>query len=317
MAVTIGTVQAKVLSLVRENNGITCTLDKGLMRVKICMDNMIEVRYTSLPIFPDKPSLVVTNEWKNNPEFSVNEDHGEIVITTSRLKVIINKLSNSVKYIDLNDNIILSEDGSNGKTMTPAAVAGIAVYNCATQFDSPVDESLYGLGCHPEDSLSINYKGRNQNMTIKYMTGAIPVLLSTRGYGLMWDNYSASDFFGAEEANTKFRYVSESGNMIDYYFIYGPDFDNIISAYRVATGEAPMFPKWSFGLFQSQDRYKSQAEVLSVKDNYRKNKSLLTVLYRTGFTGNPMSLDLISSGLRDIPIQKQWSQNCIRQIFMP
>ena len=32
-----------------------------------------------------------------------------------------------------------------------------------------------------------------------------------------------------------------------------------------------MFPKWSFGLFQSQDRYKSQAEVLSVKDNYRKN----------------------------------------------
>ena len=54
--------------------------------------------------------------------------------------------------------------------MTAATIAGIPVYNCTTQFNSPADESLYGLGCHPEDSLSINYKGRNQDMAIKYMT---------------------------------------------------------------------------------------------------------------------------------------------------
>ena len=82
MVVTIVTVQAKVVSFVRENNGITCTLEKGLMSVKICMDNMVEVKYTSLPVFLDKPSLVVTNEWKNIPGFSVNEDQDEIVITT-------------------------------------------------------------------------------------------------------------------------------------------------------------------------------------------------------------------------------------------
>ena len=76
-------------------------------------------------------------------------------------------------------------------------------------------------------------------MVIKYMTGAIPVLLSTKGYGLMWDNYSASNFYGAEEGNTKFRYVSESGNMADYYFIYGPGFDYIIASYRNATGLRP------------------------------------------------------------------------------
>lgn len=292
MVVAIVTVQAKVVSFVRENNGITCTLDKGLMRVKICMDNMVEVKYTSLPIFLDKPSLVVTNEWKNSPGFSVDEDQYEIVITTTRFKIIINKLSNFIKYSDLNGSVILSEDVSHGKTMTAATVAGIPVYNCATQFDSPADESLYGLGCHPEDSLSINYKGRNQNMTIKYMTGAIPVLLSTRGYGLMWDNYSASDFFGTEAANTKFRYVSESGNMVDYYFIYGPGFDNIISAYRIATGEAPMFPKWSFGLFQSQDRYKSQAEVLLVKDKYRSNKIPVDCIVQDWFYWEP---DVIGS----------------------
>ena len=173
---------------------------------------------------------------------------GEIIITTAKLKVIVNKLNNSVKYTDLNGNQILSEDESQGKTMTAVTIADIPTYNCSTLFNSPAGESLYGLGCHPEDSLSINYKGRNQDMAIKYMTGAIPVLLSTQGYGLMWDNYSASNFYGAEEGNTKFRYVSESGNMVDYYFIYGPDFDRIIASYRTATGDAPMFPKWAFGL---------------------------------------------------------------------
>jgi alpha-D-xyloside xylohydrolase len=124
-------------------------------------------------------------------------------------------------------------------------------------------------------------------MAIKYMTGAIPVLLSTRGYGLMWDNYSVASFFGAEAANTKFKYVSESGNMVDYYLIYGPDFDHIVASYRNATGTAPMFPKWSFGLFQSQDRYKSQAEILSVKDKYRINKIPVDCIVQDWFYWEP------------------------------
>jgi alpha-D-xyloside xylohydrolase len=279
--------QATVVSFTKNIDGITCTLEKGYMKVKICTDNIVEVKYTSLPLLLDKPSLVVTNEWKNTPGFTINESAGEIIITTADLKVIVNKQTNSIRYTDLKGNIILSEDGSQGKTMTSVTIAGIPTYNCTTQFNSPADESLYGLGCHPEDSLSINYKGRNQDMVIKYMTGAIPVLLSTKGYGLMWDNYSASNFYGAEAANTKFRYVSESGNMVDYYFIYGPDFDRIIASYRIATGVAPMFPKWSFGLFQSQDRYKSQAEVLSVKDRYRDGKIPVDCIVQDWFYWEP------------------------------
>jgi alpha-D-xyloside xylohydrolase len=279
--------QAKVVSFTKNNDGITCILDKGMMKVKICTDNIVEVKYTSLPLFLDKPSLVITNEWKITPAFTINENTSEIIISTAQLKVIVNKISNFVKYTDLKGNLILSEDELNGKSMSEATVAGIPVYSCTTQFDSPADESLYGLGCHPEDSLSINYKGRNQEMAIKYMTGAIPVLLSTRGYGLMWDNYSVASFFGAEAANTKFKYVSESGNMVDYYLIYGPDFDHIVASYRNATGTAPMFPKWSFGLFQSQDRYKSQAEILSVKDKYRINKIPVDCIVQDWFYWEP------------------------------
>lgn len=280
-------VQAKILSVKKDVDGVTCRLDKGLMKLKVCFDNMIEVKYTTLPLFLDKPSLVITNDWKSVPGFSVSDNTTEIVVTTSKLKVLISKQTNAIKYTDLAGKTILAEDGAQSKTMDEATIAGIKTYNCTSQFLSPVEEALYGLGCHPEDSLSINYKGRNQDMAIKYMTGAIPVMLSTKGYGLFWDNYSASNFYGAEAGNTKFKYVSESGNMVDYYFVYGPDFDQVISAFRNASGNAPMFPKWAFGLFQSQDRYKSQAEVLSEKDGYRINNIPVDCIVQDWFYWEP------------------------------
>ncbi len=262
---------ASVLTYSTDTDGITFTLDTGLMKIKVCADDIIEVKYTSLAAFAPKSSLVVNNNWNINPQFSIIKDAGKYFISTGRIKIIIDSITNSIKYTDLNEGLILAEDSSFAKTMKPATIAGINTYNCSTQFLSPSDEALFGLGCHPVDQGSMNYKGRDQDMAIQYMTGAIPVLLSNKGYGLMWDNYSASNFYGTIASNTKYRYVSESSTMVDYYFFYGPDFDHIIALYRNATGQAPMFPKWAFGLFQSQDRYQSQAEVLSVKNNYRNN----------------------------------------------
>ncbi|MGC9150923.1 MAG: TIM-barrel domain-containing protein [Microbacter sp.] len=263
--------KASVTSYIKEPDGVLFKLDKGMLNLKICKENIVEVKYTTLPEFKPKASLVVTNQWKKTPTFSVTENNQEVTITTSNLKINVNKINNGITFADLNGKTILAEADNKGTTMTKDTVAGIPTYSCSTEFLSPPDEALFGLGCHPEDTLSINYKGRDQDLAIRYMTGAIPVLLSTKGYGLMWDNYAASKFYGALDNNTKYQYVSESGKMVDYYFIYGPSFDQIIASYRETTGEAPMFPKWSFGLFQSQDRYKSQAEILSVKDNYRNN----------------------------------------------
>ena len=241
----------------------------------------------------DKPSLVVTNTWENSPSFTVSEERRcHHHYHRQAEKAIVNRQTNAVSYSGPDGKLVLSEAATEGKAMKDTTIAGIPVYTCSTMFDSPAGEALYGLGCHPEDTLSINYKGRNQDMVIKYMTGAIPVLLSTRGYGLMWDNYSASAFYGAEENNTKFRYTSESGTMVDYYLFYGPDFDRIIALYRTATGQAPMYGKWAFGLIQSQDRYKSQAEVLSVKNRYRENHIPLDVIVQDWFYWEP---DVIGS----------------------
>lgn len=282
---------ATVLSHKMEPGKVVFKLDKGLMEVIVCKDDIIEVKYTIFDSFSTKPSLVVNNKW-HYPPFHTTETKDEVIITTARMKVLVNKATNAVTYTDLNGKEITSEDKTDNKTITPATIAGINTYNISTEFNSPKNEALYGLGCHPTDTLSINYKGRNQDMAIKYMTGAIPVLLSTKGYGLLWDNYSASNFYGAEADNTKFKYVSESGRAVDYYLFYGPDFDHIINLYRIATGKAPMFAKWAFGLFQSQDRYMSQAEVLSVKDNYRNNHIPVDVIVQDWYYWDPFPIGI-------------------------
>jgi alpha-D-xyloside xylohydrolase len=269
-------------------DGVTFILDKGLMKVSVCKDDIIEVKYTIFDNFQTKPSLVVNKQW-TYPSFGFSQNGTDYIITTKKLKIKINKATNAITYTNLNGEVITAEDQQN-KTMSPATIAGISTYNVSTQFNSPANEALYGLGCHPLDSLSINYKGRNQDLAIRYMTGAIPVLLSTKGFGLLWDNYSASNFYGGEEGNTKFKYVSESGNQVDYYFFYGPDFDHIIDLYRVATGKAPMYAKWAYGLFQSQDRYMSQQEILSVKDNYRNNHIPVDVIVQDWYYWDPLPI---------------------------
>jgi alpha-D-xyloside xylohydrolase len=287
--VSVNLTKANVVSYKKDPAGVAFKLDKGSMYIRICKPDIIEVKYTIFDALPSKTSLVVNNPFTLKTPFTIIERAGTVLIKTSLLMISVDKTTNAITYKDLKGNIITAESSSN-KTMRPATIAGIDTYNCNTQFNSPAGEALFGLGCHPEDSLSINYKGRDQKLEIKYMTGAIPVLLSTKGYGLMWDNYAASNFHGAQDGNTKFEYSSESGKMVDYYFFYGPDFDRIINLYRITTGKAPMFGKWAFGLFQSQDRYKTQQEILSVKNNYRQNHIPVDVIVQDWYWWSPLPI---------------------------
>ncbi len=62
---------------------------------------------------------------------------------------------------------------------------------------------------------------------------------------------------------------SEVGDAVDYYFVYGPRLDRVIAGYRRLTGEAPMMPRWAFGLWQSRQRYETQQQSLDVVDGFR------------------------------------------------
>jgi alpha-D-xyloside xylohydrolase len=283
-------VSAQIKSYKKTNFGISCLLGQGVMNLYLLKDDIVEVKFTSLRQIEAKKSLVVLPVNSYLKTFSIAEKDNQIIITTAKLNILINKNSEAITYTDQQNNVILAEANVHNKVMQDTTVAGIQTYSCATSFQSPAGEGLFGLGCHPLDSLSINFKGRNQDMAIKYLTGAVPVMLSTKGYGLMWDNYAESKFYGAENNNTQFTYISESGKMIDYYFFYGPSFDKIINSYRNITGRAPMYAKWAFGLFQSQDRYKTQEEVLAAAAAYRKAHIPVDVIVQDWYYWYPLPI---------------------------
>ena len=112
-----------------------------------------------------------------------------------------------------------------------------------------------------------NYRGESVDLSQDNTEIAVPLMMSTNGYGMFWNNTSRSRF------NTRFVHAlyfsSEVADAIDYYFLYGPDFDNIIADYRELTGPAPMFGKWAYGFWQCKNRYRSQEELLGVAHQYR------------------------------------------------
>ena len=63
---------------------------------------------------------------------------------------------------------------------------------------------------------------------------------------------------------------SEMARDMDYYFISGENFDEIISGYRTLTGKASLYPKWVLGFWQSRERYKSSQEIEETLSEFRR-----------------------------------------------
>ena len=129
----------------------------------------------------------------------------------------------------------------------------------------------------------------------------IPVLVSNKGYGVFWDNYSTTNFAGNASGNTQYSFSSETGDLVDYYFFYGPTIDQVIARYRITTGAAPLFPKWAYGLFQSKDHYQSSAELTDRRaglskqqHSRRRHRPGLAVL-------EPLRLGLAPHGSEPVP----------------
>ena len=157
----------------------------------------------------------------------MTEAAGVLTITTARMKVKVTESSGLVSYTDLSDNALTSE---YSKSLTAATVEGVATNTVAAAFNSPTNEALFGLGQH-QDGV-INRKGSTLRMLNENTEIQIPVLVSNKGYGLFWDNYSITNFAGNVSSNTRYSFSSEAGDLVDYYFFYGPTIDQVIANYR-------------------------------------------------------------------------------------
>ncbi len=76
-------------------------------------------------------------------------------------------------------------------------------------------------------------------------------------------------FWKTPAVNADTSLWSEVGDGIDYYFMYGPEIDQVIAGYRRISGQAPMMPRWAFGLWQCRQRYETQQQSLDIFEGFR------------------------------------------------
>ena len=126
------------------------------------------------------------------------------------------------------------------------------------------DEAIYGLGTIQNGKM--NRRGEHKRMEQSNLEDFQSVLQSIKGWGLYWENYSPTQF--DDDANGM-SFTSAAGAGIDYYFMYGGSADGVIAQMRHLSGDVPMFPLWTYGFWQSKERYKTARETEGIVDQYR------------------------------------------------
>ncbi len=137
-------------------------------------------------------------------------------------------------------------------------------WQVAQSFTLDKEEAIYGLGTWQNGKM--NRRGEHKRMEQSNLEDFQNVLQSIKGWGIYWDNYSPTQF---DDDNQGMRLTSEVGRAIDYYFMFGGSADGVIAQMRHLTGNVPMFPLWTFGYWQSKERYKTAAETEGVVSRYR------------------------------------------------
>jgi len=392
----------------------TSTQQAQNVRVQVISDKIFRVSAVPSGDFIDKESLSVLKSDAVFKNWKLEEKGDTLFIATATTVARISLQNGQISFTDLRGKIILSE-AQQGRMLVDTTVDGTKALAFRQIFDGSDDEGLYGLGQHQSEEM--NYKGKNE-VLFQYNTKvSFPFIMSTKSYGILWDNYSLTRygnpneykpisalklydnngkaggltaryyengdtsivFFNQTESSINYEnletvktipegfklkgslvtwdgsfearesglfnfgfyyagyvklwidgklmldhwrtawnpnlakfglnlktgekhsvkikwlpdgdvsyigfrvltpidpveqnrisFTSEMGDQLDYYFINGSSMDDVISGYRLLTGKSQVMPKWSMGFWQSRQRYKTQDEIVSTLQEFRK-----------------------------------------------
>ena len=211
-------------------------------------------------------------------KMKINNSKNTIDIRCGNLKVLINKDRFKISIFDRESNLVYQQNNSdvdNQNFVIPPmgfTKDNDEIVKTRETFQLNPGECIYGLG---EKFMPINKSGKkliswaldpmgNTSTDTTYKN--IPFFISTQGYGIFINTGNKINYdFGATSSITSSFEVESK--YLDYFFIYGPTFKNILFKYTGITGRSPIPPKWSFGIWMSRCMYETrkQAEEIVMK----------------------------------------------------
>lgn len=241
--------------------GIKSSVNSTTIEIQVYSPSIVRVVKSPEGKTFTKESLSVIKK-PQKTGFAIKQSGDVVSVKTDKVKVDLNTKSGLITFTNTANIVLLGEKVPG--TFTDFNDAGSNTYTVNQTFGLDKDEAIYGLGQQQGGKLS--QRNVKLNMVQGNTDDYIPFFVSTKGYGIYWDNYSPT-LFSDNQDGTTFR--SDVGDCIDYYFMFGGNIDGAISCMRDLTGQVPMFPLWTYGFWQSKERYKSQDEIVGVVNKYR------------------------------------------------
>jgi len=290
------------MQVVQTSSGLMAHNDHEELEISICGASRIHV--VARPIGAPAPSeqrpwMLDKSQVCPEGSFQFSQTGDLTTLTTQRFSVVLSARRGQLNFKTVDGAVVLGQHRELPRTYEPAGTEHL--YRVEERFSPDATEAIYGLGQH--QSGLFNYRGSTVELGQNNTDVAIPLLLSSKGWGILWN--TASFTYVDNRFPVDLSFESMATDQIDYYVLYGPSMDAIIHEYRSMTGHVPMFPEWGYGLFQSKDRYKSQAEMLDVATEYRKRHIPMDAIvqdwfwWKDGGEGDP----IFNDGFPDVPAE--------------
>jgi len=216
-------------NLQRVPEGLVVSVGDAFLKIEVCADDVVRVAYAKDQAFFAHKSLAAQPKRCEGAPFEVTEAAGSATLATAKLRVRIDLASGKVAFFDPSGAPVL-EEKNGGRTLMAATVQGEDTQHVRQEWLPDPDEALYGLG---ENHLGLlNLKGYDLDLWQHNGTIVIPFLVSSRGWGILWDNTSFTRFgdlreFAPLSPERLFDATGKRGGLTGSYY-RGADFKHLV-----------------------------------------------------------------------------------------
>ncbi len=278
---------SNIVSCKKDIDNFSFTTENGvILQVTVIRDSVLRFRYATDSHFENDFSYAIDEDASIGfNHLEIDENDNMYIITTAKLICHIQKKDLKVKIYDVLDKSIIFEDESGFHWEENYDAGGdiVKMSNVAQE-----GESFYGMG---DKTASTNMRGRRFENWVTdsyaYERGTDPIykaipfyigLHHKKSYGIFFDNTFRSFFDFAHERRHVTSFWAQGGEM-NYYFIYGPKMNDVISSYSDLTGTPELPPLWTLGYHQCKWSYYPESKVKEIAQKFRELKIPCDAIY--------------------------------------
>ncbi|MFI3173204.1 MAG: glycoside hydrolase family 31 protein [Eubacteriales bacterium] len=250
------------LQYFKENEVVTIeAYGPNIIRVKVAMEKIpVNQDWTLLPV---AESNAVTE--MSETEASLISGNAKAVITDKGHITFYNQNGKEL----LKEKWTIERDGMGRLCRGKSG----RMFSAQMDFWAKEEEHFYGMGQEAHDLFDL--KGSVIDLCQQNTKATIPFVVSTAGYGFLWNNPAIGR---AEFGVGATRWFAQETKQVDYLVMVGDTVPEICKLYMGITGKAPKFPYWATGMWQSKLRYRNQEELLTVAREYYEKKIPISMM---------------------------------------